>query len=57
MAGHTFVFYFDIEYIKGENKSLPDILTREFLQGLKESLLGLLIIWTASRVSNKKAKE
>ncbi|KAI8545611.1 hypothetical protein RHMOL_Rhmol07G0053100 [Rhododendron molle] len=26
-------FDFDIEYIKGENNSLPDFLTREFLQG------------------------
>jgi hypothetical protein len=25
-------FDFDIEYIKGENNSLPDFLTREFLQ-------------------------
>jgi hypothetical protein len=27
------VFDFDIEYIKGEANSLPDFLTREFLQG------------------------
>ena len=27
------VFDFDIEYIKGESNSLPDFLTREFLQG------------------------
>lgn len=27
------IFYFDIEYIKGETNSLPDFLTREFLQG------------------------
>ena len=26
-------FYFDIEYIKGETNSIPDFLTREFLQG------------------------
>ena len=25
-------FYFQIEYIKGENNSIPDFLTREFLQ-------------------------
>ena len=28
------IFDFDIEYIKGETNSLPDFLTREFLQGL-----------------------
>ena len=27
------VFYFDIEYIKGKTNSIPDFLTREFLQG------------------------
>ena len=27
------VFYFDIEYIKGETNSIPNFLTREFLQG------------------------
>ena len=27
------VFDFKIEYIKGESNSLPDYLTREFLQG------------------------
>ena len=27
------VFDFDIEYIKGETNSIPDFLTREFLQG------------------------
>ena len=27
------VFDFDIQYIKGENNSLPDFLTREYLQG------------------------
>jgi len=26
-------FDFDIEFIKGSNNSLPDFLTREFLQG------------------------
>ena len=26
------IFYFDIEFIRGENNSLPDFLTREFLQ-------------------------
>ena len=26
-------FDFDIEFIKGESNSLPDFLTREFLQG------------------------
>ena len=26
-------FDFDIEFIKGENNSLPDFLSREFLQG------------------------
>ena len=26
------IFDFDIEYIKGETNSLPDFLTREFLQ-------------------------
>ena len=29
-----YVFDFKIEYIKGESNSLPDYLTREFLQGL-----------------------
>lgn len=28
-----FSFDFQIEFIKGKNKSLPDFLTREFLQG------------------------
>ena len=28
------IFDFQIEYIKGESNSLPDYLTREFLQGL-----------------------
>ena len=27
------VFDFDIEFIKGDNNSLPDFLSREFLQG------------------------
>jgi hypothetical protein len=27
------IFYFNIEYIKGESNSIPDFLTREFLQG------------------------
>ena len=27
------IFYFDIEYIKGSRNSIPDFLTREFLQG------------------------
>jgi hypothetical protein len=27
------IFEFDIEYIRGENNSLPDFLTREYLQG------------------------
>ena len=27
------VFYFDIEYIKGETNSIPDFLTREFQRG------------------------
>ena len=27
------IFYFDIEYIKGETNSIPDFLTHEFLQG------------------------
>ena len=27
------VFEFDIEYIKGETNSIPNFLTREFLQG------------------------
>ena len=27
------VFYFDIEYNKGETNSIPDFLTHEFLQG------------------------
>ena len=26
------IFDFDIEFIKGENNSIPDFLTREFLQ-------------------------
>ena len=28
-------FDFQIEYIKGENNSIPDFLTREFLQDLQ----------------------
>jgi hypothetical protein len=28
----SFFFYFDIDYIKGINTSIPDFLTREFLQ-------------------------
>ena len=31
-------FDFDIEFIKGENNSLPDFLTREFLQGKSDKL-------------------
>jgi hypothetical protein len=27
------IFDFDIEYIKGSQNSIPDFLTREFLQG------------------------
>ena len=27
------VFYFEIEYLKGTSNSLPDYLTREYLQG------------------------
>jgi hypothetical protein len=27
------IFVFDIEYIKGSQNSIPDFLTREFLQG------------------------
>jgi hypothetical protein len=27
------IFYFDIDYIKGELNYIPDFLTREFLQG------------------------
>jgi len=30
-------FDFDIEFIKGSNKSLPDFLTREFLQGKSDT--------------------
>ena len=30
------VFDFDIEFIKGSNNSLPDFLTREFLQEKNE---------------------
>jgi len=26
------IFYFDIVYIKGDSNSIPDFLTREFLQ-------------------------
>jgi hypothetical protein len=26
------IFYFEIEYIKGSQNSIPDFLTREFLQ-------------------------
>lgn len=32
-------FDFEIEFIKGENSSLPDFLTREFLQGKSEKML------------------
>lgn len=31
-------FDFQIEFLKGENNSLPDFLTREFLQGKHEAL-------------------
>ena len=31
-------FDFDIDFIKGENNSLPDFLTREFLQGKHEAI-------------------
>jgi len=30
-------FDFDIDFIKGENNSLPDFLTREFLQGKSDN--------------------
>ena len=29
------IFDFDLEYIKGSQNSIPDFLTREFLQGKK----------------------
>ena len=32
-------FDFDIEFIQGQNNSLPDFLTREFLQGAHHQLL------------------
>ena len=32
-------FDFDIEFIKGSNNSLPDFLTREFLQGKSDKIL------------------
>ncbi|KAK8921424.1 hypothetical protein KSP39_PZI020273 [Platanthera zijinensis] len=31
------VFDFDIEYVKGSDNSLPDFLTREFLQGNEQT--------------------
>jgi len=34
-------FNFDIEFIKGSNNSLPDFLTREFLQGKSDKILCL----------------
>lgn len=34
------VYDFDIEFIKGTNNSLPDFLTREFLQGSNEKANG-----------------
>jgi len=34
-------FDFEIEFIKGENNSLPDFLTREFLQGKSNTNLSL----------------
>jgi len=30
-------FDFDIDFIKGDNNSLPDFLTREFLQGKSDT--------------------
>lgn len=32
-----FFFYFELDYVKGEDNSLPDFLTIESLQGSKES--------------------
>jgi len=32
-------FDFDIEFIKGESNSLPDFLTRKFLQGKSDKIL------------------
>jgi len=34
-------FDFEIEFIKGVNNSLPDFLTREFLQGKSDSNISL----------------
>jgi len=34
-------FDFDIEFIKGQNNSLPDFLNREFLQGKSDKILFL----------------
>jgi len=34
-------FDFDIEFIKGSNNSLPDFLTREFLQGKSDTNISL----------------
>ena len=34
-------FDFDIEFIKGTNNSLPDFLTREFLQGKSNKIVCL----------------
>ena len=44
-------FDFDIEFIKGESNSLPDFLTREFLQGKCDKIIVFL-----SRIESLKLK-
>jgi len=42
LAGKLFYLLdFEIEFIKGVNNSLPDFLTREFLQGKSDTNLPL----------------
>jgi len=36
-------FDFDIKFIKGESNSLPDFLTREFLQGKSDKILSMQV--------------
>jgi len=41
MASNFICFDFEIEFIKGEHNSLPDFLTREFLQGKSDTNLSV----------------
>ena len=49
-------FDFDIEFIKGENNSLPDFLKREFLQRKSDTNISMQGEMSSSKNKNKKDK-